>query len=473
MSIEKIEGLFAKFIAERFYNNYRKDLDKNPHFIPLDLSTLTSTLGHILIQTADPEMEAIAKANNIEITLPISELRNKIEAYAASVTKQALYSNGGRLYTEAGKEITIDTLLAKIGSSTNYINLPALIYNNSKELIGILFPSFGSASKTLFTDFLNKEISRFIKEDIYKNTSTKIGFDVGHVLDPRSPLYNSPLGMKLKSILGAVESVLSGETKFAEAPTTKVNAFKKDVQNIFNNLLQHSSYGPKISVNIDKDFGSVLLKINANVVIIQDRYENQRIYADLFESPTGAKILALIKDLHFSNSLAEEVVYRVKQTIKDGKIKPSKAKLSRPQLTTKLPNARVNLSTKSPKPTGSIQLPSAPKTDPQLDLLSLTGFINTHLQDVVSANMGDGSSKTILNYRTGRFAGSVKVEKLSQSREGMITAFYSYMKNPYATFSEGGQQDMPRSRDPKLLISKSIREIAAEKVAARLRAVAV
>jgi len=109
----------------------------------------------------------------------------------------------------------------------------------------------------------------------------------------------------------------------------------------------------------------------------------------------------------------------------------------------------------------------------QVNLSSLQSLINTHLQDVISANMGDGSRKDILNYRTGRFASTVKVERLSQSREGLITIFYSYMKNPYATFSQGGKQSIPTSRDPKLLISRSIREIAAEKVANRLRAVSV
>jgi hypothetical protein len=55
----------------------------------------------------------------------------------------------------------------------------------------------------------------------------------------------------------------------------------------------------------------------------------------------------------------------------------------------------------------------------------------------------------------------------------MITAFYSYMKNPYATFSQGGAQSQPTSRDPKLLIAKSIREIASQQVANRLRSVAI
>jgi len=87
--------------------------------------------------------------------------------------------------------------------------------------------------------------------------------------------------------------------------------------------------------------------------------------------------------------------------------------------------------------------------------------------------MGDGRQRNVLNYRTGRLAASAKVEYMSQSRQGMITAFYSYMKNPYATFSQGGRQQDPKSRDPKLLIARSIREIAQTQVSNALRAVNV
>jgi len=106
-------------------------------------------------------------------------------------------------------------------------------------------------------------------------------------------------------------------------------------------------------------------------------------------------------------------------------------------------------------------------------LASLQQLINDSLQNVISANMGSGSSSSTLNYQTGRFAASVNVERMSQSREGMITAFYSYMKNPYQTFEPGYAQGSPKTRDPKLLIAKSIREIAATKVGNRLRAVSV
>jgi len=108
-----------------------------------------------------------------------------------------------------------------------------------------------------------------------------------------------------------------------------------------------------------------------------------------------------------------------------------------------------------------------------LNLANLQNLLDRHLQDVVAANMGDGNERRVLNYRTGRLAESAKVEGLSESRAGMITAFYSYMRNPYGTFSDGGKQQYPKTRDPKTLIGNSIREIAATVVGNRLRAVLV
>jgi hypothetical protein len=142
---------------------------------------------------------------------------------------------------------------------------------------------------------------------------------------------------------------------------------------------------------------------------------------------------------------------------------------------------------KSAKNAGKIRIPQTAKsstnttpmtnmgntTSVPVNLLNLMNLINTHLQDVISSNMGDGSSKNVLNYRTGRFAASAQVQRMTYGKEGTITAFYDYMKNPYATFSAGGKQSKPASRDPKLLISKSIREIAQQVVSNKLRAVSV
>ncbi len=145
--------------------------------------------------------------------------------------------------------------------------------------------------------------------------------------------------------------------------------------------------------------------------------------------------------------------------------------------TSKITKTKVTSNLKSKKPTEA-QLAISKYTLSrsklqQLNLVSLQNLINANLADQIKKNMGDGNRRDVLNLRTGRLAESATVERVSQSRAGMITAFYSYMKNPYATFSEGGRQQYPRTRDPKLLISKSIREIAQQQVANRLRAVLI
>jgi hypothetical protein len=104
---------------------------------------------------------------------------------------------------------------------------------------------------------------------------------------------------------------------------------------------------------------------------------------------------------------------------------------------------------------------------------SLKALLNSHLHDVVAANMGDGNQRRILNYRTGRFATSTFVERVTLDRQSMVDVYYNYMKNPYATFSEGGKQQYPRTRDPKILISKSIREIAQTMGVQRMRTILV
>lgn len=105
------------------------------------------------------------------------------------------------------------------------------------------------------------------------------------------------------------------------------------------------------------------------------------------------------------------------------------------------------------------------------NIIELQTLLDANLVQTIKQNMGSGNRRDILNLRSGRFAESVSIERLTESRQGMITAFYTYMRNPYATFSRGGQQERPFTRDPHLLIAKSIRQIAQQIVSERLRAV--
>lgn len=104
-------------------------------------------------------------------------------------------------------------------------------------------------------------------------------------------------------------------------------------------------------------------------------------------------------------------------------------------------------------------------------LVNLKDYLNTNIFNQVKKNMGKGSAKSILNYRTGRFARSVQVDKLLLDKDSSIVAFYTWMKAPYETFSPGFKQGSPTSRDPVKLIDKSIRELAEKKVTNRLKAI--
>lgn len=104
-------------------------------------------------------------------------------------------------------------------------------------------------------------------------------------------------------------------------------------------------------------------------------------------------------------------------------------------------------------------------------LVSLKDYLNTNIFNQVRKNMGKGNAKSILNYRTGRFARSVQVDKLLLDKDASIMAFYTWMKMPYETFSPGFKQGYPISRDPTKLIDKSIRELSKNKVKNRLKAI--
>ena len=91
--------------------------------------------------------------------------------------------------------------------------------------------------------------------------------------------------------------------------------------------------------------------------------------------------------------------------------------------------------------------------------LQLLGLINQKLPETVRKNM---QSPALVN-RTGRFADSVKVTEIAQTPKGFPSIGYTYRRNPYQVFEEGSSGNWSNGeRDPRDLIDKSIREIAAQ-----------
>ena len=94
------------------------------------------------------------------------------------------------------------------------------------------------------------------------------------------------------------------------------------------------------------------------------------------------------------------------------------------------------------------------------DPLQMVAMINKKLPEVVRKNM----DAPALENRTGRFANSVKVTDISKTPKGFPSIGYTYQRRPYGVFEVGGGKEpwATPERDPRTLIDRSIRDIAAQ-----------
>jgi len=158
-----------------------------------------------------------------------------------------------------------------------------------------------------------------------------------------------------------------------------------------------------------------------------------------------------VKEVH--NAVTEELIKlskkskRVRTNIKSKKILKSK----------KSPVTFKNTSKVQSSHKGKKASKASKAKQSNVSLIRLIGILNQQLPEQVAGNM----ESPRLNYRTGRFASSVRVTDITQTAKGFPSIGYTYMKYPYQTFEPGyAQGDV--NRDPRKLIDASIREIAAQ-----------
>ena len=87
--------------------------------------------------------------------------------------------------------------------------------------------------------------------------------------------------------------------------------------------------------------------------------------------------------------------------------------------------------------------------------IALRNLLNEMLPQMVASKM----TQPALQFRTGRFANSARVENVNIGPRGGIDVDYTYMRNPYETFEPGNKQGSTQ-RDPRKIIGASIRELA-------------
>jgi hypothetical protein len=310
--------------------------------------------------------------------------------------------------------------------------------------------------------------------------------DLGHGYLDWSSTGRTPLGNKLENV--AAEALLIGDPRISASVRMVIEKYQKDLADkhsvvkwTFHNTVPSKGWGNTPAASI--------IKFSAGFVVLTVQHYKQNnalaVHEGRIRRQVEQELLDIIRWVPGSNTITQDIVEDITNVVlrkiggKPRKLKPHVPIGDKVDVTPIA--ARATTSTvsgpKKTKKSGSSTKPAPLRLRSNsgrfTSLISLQNLLNQGLASQIQKNMGTGERKDILNYRTGRFAESAKVEKMSSSREGMITAFYSYMRNPYATFSFGGQQSSPASRDPKLLISRSIREIGATMVGNRMRAVLV
>jgi hypothetical protein len=418
----------AKKLSKRAYNKiisiarakteqYRSKLDKKIHVADISFSAMQNSVKQL---------------NDVEYGVIYSALQN-----AATNNSKSLRYSISMVKSKRWKGLTFvdDPKFGQflLGSS----------YNTLQTYISPVF-------KNLTKQYSN--LSPLMGTDKYGRTLAR----VGHIASSFST-GTTPLLEKFRDILKRLP--LSSANKVSSEIVYKLQqAHTFDVEYAFN----------RDTVGLSKTLGRGVV-----FVTIQSDAKNSELAT--LEAAINKEVLDYLLSEEFikdnlvepgSNTILEDIALLIAHSLQPKKHQKPKAHK------------------KSPKEKGTLKIhdKSRPQgfAPPRLrdtntgkftSLVTLQSIINSQLSKQVEENMGDGTRTDILNYQTGRFAESVQVVKLTQGRQGMLTAYYTYMKYPYATFSQGGKQEKPRSRDPKLLISRSIREIAQQHVANRMRAV--
>jgi len=210
-------------------------------------------------------------------------------------------------------------------------------------------------------------------------------------------------------------------------------------------------------VNNKKSRLSVALGKEYNKLVAGDMKSFEKILKDiditqLSGSPTIAQhIGAQVRDILDPNARYMK-----------GKLKPKKGKGRVAEIgkakTKKLKSGRLApiALTKAKK--------QAAKTS-KVSLNSMLGMINAKLPGTVLDNMG----RPGLESRTGRFAQSVRATDVTQTSKGYPSVGYTYEKDPYQVYeTSSGTRFSDAKRDPRIVIDKSIREIAATMAMGRL-----
>lgn len=441
----------SNVIQSKFSSFIRKGISITPHFVPLNLKLLQRGFGIT---------DNFRGQNDSNKVSSVRQFRDSIFNHLRSKYKNTIILKQNTFIVNGRGNVLLSDLMTKF--------TPALVFNNNNSkdnLVGVLFNSYQAAGAEL----LNADISEKILAELNVIFGKDSGVDLAYIFREEP---NSTSGQQIKNFFGIFNSISNNSVNVPNTniPNNKAGVVQSKI--LVESLLKdYAVYEERrfgtYSVAIDKEVSNFITSIKADILIIHEASAKQEVKNIVESKGFLDKIAKLLPDMKvFKNTFIQDIQESIRSTFLG---KPKKAVKEKVKTSSKLNATRTSSRVIDTKGVSSeFIIPPA-----YISLTNLQNILNTYMEEYVRKNMGDGSREDILNYRTGRLAKSFQVTGVTQDREGALAAFFTYMKYPYATFSHGGQQDSPTTRDPYLLGDKAIRDIATNILKTRLRAVGI
>jgi len=348
-------------------------------------------------------------------------------------------------------------------------------YLNSKRL-RLVFITYGEPIDKAYRAQLDPGVTFDRLKIIYKE-SLQIFFDeLQKITDNAIAKYNKKSGRlnKVKTVgkffhLGHLDTMGVAETQFRDGLANAFESLPLEEHSNITSLLEKAGVDLSFQRLDDKDM---------MIVQIESASDNMS-----RGGITGNQKKQLLSSLKTAMSKFDPMTIAGSDSPKERKLKQLTKNLVKPFENIKSKNLKTNTKTKPLKKSSSkkqtvstdgkarkgsslikigqiaVKSKRRAKKDnsPASSPLHMIVAINKKLPQVVAQNM----QSPHLNYQTGRFAESVRVTEAVTTPKGFPSIGYTYDKFPYQTFEVGyAQGDL--GLDPRKLIDKSIREIAAE-----------
>lgn len=415
----------AKACAQGFKEGYLDVLKKSP-----DLPMLTDKE---FLQVGSAAVEAVAAWSNKEKTrgTTIDHVTNKLVQYRADRDLKVAYTKAKK----AGSDKINEILSSKGSRRLQGANKEKGISARGSE-VGVVKSGLHRAHQGVTTVGAAQMSAAFRFLD---STKSFAGFA------------KSKQASKIWDIIKEIKSTFtttgtkSGSKEQRLALVVNNNPLKEDIR-VSIDMLPRSKNRPGQE---DYDLAQLYPKIEEAII---NYIEHQNIH----KMPGSKSIIDNAEDV-VTHMLLKELSKGANAKVRGPLIKPkgrkkknvSKSSKGSSSVSAKGSSKKARKGTTKRKQQGAASQP-----------LHLIGLINKELPNTVRKNMGAPG----LENQTGRFAASVRITDIVKTPKGFPSFGYTYQKDPYQVFENGiGSAPWANGdRDPRELIDRSIREIAAQ-----------